>query len=263
MKNIHVPYVFLILLTLVMVIGTWFWGVKVALLVFVVAYLFFYVRFLFSAEAKEEKEEIKLSLINDLVGYWGVFGTLMAAILASPVLLIYVGLHGRLSSKRAEVNLSSILILAWISLLGSFAAGLTTLDKAAWLVGLLILLPAANDTGGWLAGVLFGKHPMAPKISPKKSWEGLAGSFILSIAIALAILSLALKQPWWVGVLYGVLAVIASTGGDLLESLIKRRLGIKDMGALFPGHGGVLDRIDSILVWAPVCYVLSLIFLNS
>ncbi|MBR6458846.1 MAG: phosphatidate cytidylyltransferase [Actinomycetaceae bacterium] len=216
-KNIRVPYVLLILLTLVMVIGTWFWGVKVALLVFLIACLLFYLRF-FLAETGDK--------------------------------------------KRAESS-ASILILAWISLLGSFAAGLTTLDKAVWLVALLILLPAANDTGGWLAGVLFGKHPMAPKISPKKSWEGLAGSLILTIAIALAIVSLALKQPWWVGVLYGVLAVIASTGGDLVESVIKRRLGIKDMGTLFPGHGGMLDRVDSILMWAPVCYILSLIFLNS
>lgn len=216
-KNIRVPYVFLILLTLLMVIGTWFWGVKVALLVFLVACLFFFVRF-FIAETGDK--------------------------------------------KRAESS-ASILILAWISLLGSFAAGLTTLDNAAWLVGLLILLPAANDTGGWLAGVFFGKHPIAPKISPKKSWEGLAGSLILSVAIALAILSLALKQPWWVAVLYGVLAVIVSTGGDFFESFIKRRLGIKDMGTLFPGHGGMLDRIDSILMWAPVCYILSLIFLSS
>lgn len=216
-KKIRIPYIFLCVLTVGMAVAAWAVSVKLSLLIFLLACLFFYALFFF----------------------------------AQP------------HSQRRTESSASILVLTWISLLGSFAAGLASLDKAVWLVGLLIIVPVANDTGGWLAGVLFGKHPMIPSISPKKSWEGLAGSLILTIAIALGVVTWGLDQPWWLAVVYGVLGVIASTGGDLVESYIKRRLGIKDMGTLFPGHGGMLDRVDSILMWAPVCYILSLIFLNS
>src|SRR5690625_7837195 len=92
---------------------------------------------------------------------------------------------------------------------------------------------------------------MAPGISPKKSWEGFAGSLVLGVAASTAVLVWALEQPWWVGVILGAVLVVISTCGDLAESLLKRDLGIKDMGHLLPGHGGVLDRVDSILLAAP------------
>lgn len=216
-KNIRIPYLFLICVTLGMVAATWFAGYGVAAMIFALAIVAIVLWYVLSAQKKANYKNIS----------------------------------------------ASVLVLAWIALLGSCAVALATFDQPAWMIALLILLPVANDTGGWLAGVLFGKHPMMPKISPKKSWEGLAGSLILSIIVAVVVLTFALKQPWWVGIIYGILAVIASTGGDLFESYLKRRLGIKDMGTLFPGHGGMLDRIDSILMWAPVCYILSLIFLNN
>lgn len=152
---------------------------------------------------------------------------------------------------------AGIFALGWISLLGCFAVALSGLDDAPWLIALLVLLPVASDTGGWMAGVLFGKHPMAPTISPKKSWEGFAGSIALAIVAALLILTLLLGRPWHVATLFAVLAVVSGTLGDLSESLLKRDVGVKDMGSLFPGHGGMLDRIDSILMWAPLCYLLA------
>jgi phosphatidate cytidylyltransferase len=124
------------------------------------------------------------------------------------------------------------------------------------LVLLAFLIPAASDLGGFIAGVLFGRHPMAPRISPKKSWEGFVGSQILGVGSAVLGFTLVLDRPWWVGLVIGVILVIVSTCGDLSQSLLKRDLGIKDMGHILPGHGGVMDRIDSILLAAPTTYIL-------
>ncbi len=103
---------------------------------------------------------------------------------------------------------------------------------------------------------------MAPIISPKKTWEGLAGSAVLSIAAGAILLPALLHGHWWQGVITGVAAVAAAVFGDLAESMIKRDLGIKDMGTLLPGHGGILDRIDSLLVCAPVVWLLLALFLR-
>ena len=115
-----------------------------------------------------------------------------------------------------------------------------------------------SDTGGYAAGVFFGKHPMAPSISPKKSWEGFAGS-VLAAAVGSALLLWLLLDvaPWW-GALFGVVVSIAAVLGDLAESMIKRDLGIKDMSNLLPGHGGLMDRLDSILFAVPTAYLLLL-----
>ncbi len=119
-----------------------------------------------------------------------------------------------------------------------------------------IIVTAASDIGGYVAGVLFGKHPMAPKISPKKSWEGFAGSLITCLVAGTAATVFLLDGQPWVGAIVGAAAVFTATGGDLSESLLKRDLGIKDMGNLLPGHGGIMDRMDSLLPTAPVVYLL-------
>jgi phosphatidate cytidylyltransferase len=113
-----------------------------------------------------------------------------------------------------------------------------------------------SDTGGYVAGVFFGRHPMAPSVSPKKSWEGLAGS-LLATAIGGALLLYFLFdiQPWW-GAVFGLAVSAAAVLGDLGESMIKRDLGVKDMSSLLPGHGGLMDRLDSIVFAAPTAYVL-------
>ena len=120
-----------------------------------------------------------------------------------------------------------------------------------------ILVTIASDTGGYVAGVLFGKHPMAPVISPKKSWEGFAGSFVFCLLAGWALVVYLLDGDWWVGLALGAIAVVMATLGDLCESVIKRDLGLKDMSQVIPGHGGLMDRLDSLLATiAPIWLLL-------
>jgi phosphatidate cytidylyltransferase len=134
---------------------------------------------------------------------------------------------------------------------------------ALWVCGpvgpgrvLCLLFPVVfSDIGGYGVGVLFGKHPMAPAISPKKSWEGFGGSLVLGVAAAVFAVTVFLGRPWWVGLPLGLLLVITGVFGDLIESQVKRDLGIKDMGRLLPGHGGIMDRLDALLPSAVVTWV--------
>ena len=120
-----------------------------------------------------------------------------------------------------------------------------------------ILVTVASDIGGYAAGVTLGKHPMAPVISPKKSWEGFAGSLVACVAAGVALVVYLLDGPWWVGVVLGIIGVTMATLGDLCESVIKRDLGIKDMSHVIPGHGGLMDRLDSLLATiAPIWLLL-------
>ena len=166
-------------------------------------------------------------------------------------------------AQRPMIEASAgVFALAWIGLAGIFAIAFTLYPQAVWLVATLILMPSASDTGGLAAGIFFGKHPIAPKISPKKSWEGFVGSVLLSGVGAFLLIHLALGLGWlWVAI-FTVVTPILATAGDFAESLVKRALGIKDMGSIFPGHGGVLDRIDSILFCAPTFYLLFTIALG-
>jgi len=123
-----------------------------------------------------------------------------------------------------------------------------------------ILVTAFSDIGGYAVGVVFGRHPMAPSLSPKKSWEGFAGSVGACAAVGAISLPLLLGGQWWQGAVLGVAAAAGATLGDLIESSIKRDLGIKDMGALLPGHGGLMDRLDSLVIVAPVAWALLLWF---
>jgi phosphatidate cytidylyltransferase len=143
---------------------------------------------------------------------------------------------------------------AYVPLLCSFAALMVVPPDGAARVLVFVIGVVASDVGGYTAGVLAGKHPMAPTISPKKSWEGFGGSLVTGmVAGALSVVFL-LHGPWWAGVLTGALLVVSATLGDLVESLMKRDIGIKDMGTLLPGHGGVLDRLDSLLPTALVAW---------
>lgn len=151
---------------------------------------------------------------------------------------------------------AGIFSTAYLPLMAGFVALMLAEDDGPILVAVFILLAVANDTGGYVAGVLFGRHPLAPSISPKKSWEGLAGSFILSLAVGIVGSAVVLDYNPMVGVALGLLTPITATVGDLAESLIKRDLQLKDMGTVLPGHGGVLDRIDSMLITAPFVYLL-------
>jgi phosphatidate cytidylyltransferase len=151
---------------------------------------------------------------------------------------------------------AGVLVALYVPLLAGFAVLLLIPDDGAARVLAFIATVVGNDVGGFTAGVLFGKHPMAPSVSPKKSWEGMAGSVVACVLVATPIVTLALGGPWWGGVLFGVALAVSATAGDLGESLIKRDLGIKDMGHLLPGHGGIMDRLDSLLPSAAVAYLL-------
>jgi len=151
---------------------------------------------------------------------------------------------------------AAVLVALYVPLLAGFAVLLLVPDDGAARVLAFIATVVCSDVGGFAAGVLFGKHPMAPSISPKKSWEGLAGSVTACVLIGTLLATLTFHGPWWGGALYGVAIALTATLGDLGESLIKRDLGIKDMGNLLPGHGGLMDRMDSLLVAAPVAWLL-------
>ncbi len=151
---------------------------------------------------------------------------------------------------------SGVLVAAYVPLLAGFAVLLLVPDDGAARVLAFIATVIASDVGGYAAGVLFGKHAMAPSISPKKSWEGMAGSVLACMLVATPFIVLWLDGPWWGGLVFGAAMAASATIGDLGESLIKRDLGIKDMGNLLPGHGGIMDRLDSLLPSAAVAYLL-------
>jgi phosphatidate cytidylyltransferase len=162
---------------------------------------------------------------------------------------------------------ASVFTLIYVPFLGSFVALMLAEDgHPSWtdefdygVLGIVafILVTIASDIGGYVAGVLFGRHPMAPVISPKKSWEGFAGSLVSCVAAGWALVVYGFEGDWWVGVCLGLIAVVMATLGDLCESVMKRDLGIKDMSQIIPGHGGLMDRLDSLLATiAPIWLLL-------
>lgn len=155
---------------------------------------------------------------------------------------------------------ATVFLAVYLGLFASFATLLVEPEDGAYRVLTFLVVVVCSDTGGYAAGVLFGKHQMAPKISPKKSWEGFAGSAVTAMVGGALSVALMLDHPWWQGVVVGAILTIVATVGDLSESLIKRDLGVKDMGTLLPGHGGVMDRLDSLLPSAVVAWMLLSIF---
>jgi phosphatidate cytidylyltransferase len=189
----------------------------------------------------------------------GVTG-LVITFIASSLLVLSVRL---LDGEEAYVHhvTRSIFALVYAPVLASFAVLLSTQTDGAWKVLAFVLLTAATDLGGYVAGAIFGKHPMAPKISPNKSWEGFAGALVLQLVVGSLLWIFVFDQSWWEGAIVGFVMMLSATLGDLIESMIKRDLGVKDMGTLLPGHGGVMDRLDSIVINAFVAWLLFGIFL--
>jgi phosphatidate cytidylyltransferase len=158
---------------------------------------------------------------------------------------------------------AGLFTLAYLPLMAVFVALMLTVPDGARRVLIFLILTVCSDTGGYLAGILFGKHPLVPTISPKKTWEGLGGSLLVTLSAGIITIETLLGGHVWQGVLLGAAAVAASTLGDLVESMIKRDLAIKDMGHLLPGHGGVMERLDSLLVMAPVIWLLLTVFVPN
>ena len=183
----------------------------------------------------------------------GVAGLAVATAVALPILLISLlrkGPEGFVASATATT-----LVLVYLPFLAGFLILLSNESNGLAQVMTFVILVGCNDTFGYLVGVLIGKHPMAPKISPKKSWEGLIGSIIFTTLGGSLMFHYVLDIQWFIGAIVALLIVFTATSGDLIESAMKRDLHLKDMGSLLPGHGGILDRLDSVLLSAPALWL--------
>ncbi|MCZ4518583.1 phosphatidate cytidylyltransferase [Rhodococcus ruber] len=191
---------------------------------------------------------------------FGAVGVLSAAVGTVVVCMVWLLLRqgfGTAPKNYLEELSVTVLVACWLPLLASFAVLMVLQDNGAGRILVFVIGVVCSDVGGYIAGVLFGKHPMAPAISPKKSWEGLVGSLIFCVIGCLLTVTLILEANSMIGVLLGVVLVVTGTLGDLIESQVKRDLRIKDMGSLLPGHGGIMDRLDSLL---PSAFVAWLVF---
>jgi phosphatidate cytidylyltransferase len=203
--------------------------------------------------------------------FWGAPALVTATAVTALVVMLWLlrrGIDGFVQNASAAV-----FTLVYVPFLGSFVALMLAeggdrleanhFDDGVRGIITFILVTIASDIGGYVAGVLFGKHPMAPVISPKKSWEGFAGSALFCIGAGIALVVWLLDGAWWVGVVLGLIAVVMATLGDLVESVMKRDLGVKDMSQIIPGHGGLMDRIDSLLATiAPIWLLLHYLVFN-
>jgi len=183
-----------------------------------------------------------------------VTGLAVATAISIPFLLISglpKGHHNFVKNATATVFAT-----IYLPFLAGFLVVLAKPEDGLARVMTFVVVVGCNDTFGYIFGVLLGKHKLAPAISPKKTWEGLIGSLIFSILGGGLMLSLLFDKHWLLGAAIGVAAVFTATCGDLIESAIKRDLDLKDMGAILPGHGGMLDRLDSVLLSAPIIWAI-------
>jgi phosphatidate cytidylyltransferase len=184
---------------------------------------------------------------------------LVACLALTTIAVLAWRLPGGVTGYLRDVTAGTF-ALAYLPLPATFVALMLAAPDGARRVLIFLILPVCSDIGGYFAGIAVGRHLMAPGISPKKTWEGFAGSALACLAAGAIALPALLHGSPWQGLLVGAAALAAATLGDLTESMIKRDLEIKDMGTVLPGHGGVLDRIDSLVVSAPVVWLLLLVF---
>lgn len=195
---------------------------------------------------------VLMAYLYGVVGHIMVFGLIVISAL---IWRIRRGTEGYVKDVTATVFTAAYL---------PFMLGFAILTLAAplgpQLIVVFVALTISNDIGGYATGVLFGKHPIAPQVSPKKSWEGLAGSAFFQSAVGAWLFVWLLDAPWWQGVIAGLIMTVTATAGDFAESAMKRDLGVKDFGNILPGHGGVMDRLDSLIPNAFVSWLLFAIF---
>jgi len=216
---------------------------------------------------------IKIPLIPVVAGgaaivtcaYWAAGGAVLAAFALTVLGVLIVRMFAGTDGYVRDVS-AGVFTTAYLGLLGGTVAAMLADHNGGKRVLIFIVLTICSDIGGYFAGITLtpftGGHKMVPVISPKKTWEGLAGSVFLAVVAGGIMLPTLLHGHWWQGIVIGIAAVAAAVFGDLAESMIKRDLAIKDMGSLLPGHGGILDRIDSLLACAPVVWLLLAIFVK-
>lgn len=188
------------------------------------------------------------------------------AVVVAVVVVIVWRLVAQMSAAdgRARIDVVGDVLVAgfvqlYVPFLTSVAMILLAQPRGEWWVLAFLILAVAADTGAYISGLTFGRggrHPMAPRISPKKTWEGFAGACVAALVAGALLAVFMLQAPWWAGLIFGAVVLATATVGDLGESMVKRDLGIKDMSSWLPGHGGVLDRLDSILPSATAALVM-------
>ena len=194
-----------------------------------------------------------VSLIILLASWFGgTEGLAVSTGLSIPILMFLLLLISQKDFIKRST--SAVFAVFYLAVLGGFILLVANDADGGKRILALVILIACNDTFAYFAGVLFGKHKMAPSISPKKSWEGLIGGLIASLIGGALVFHYAFETGWYVGCAVGAMTVVTATCGDLIESAIKRDLAIKDMSNLLPGHGGIMDRLDSALFTAPAVW---------
>jgi phosphatidate cytidylyltransferase len=183
----------------------------------------------------------------DLWALWVLVFVDIVVIIVWRVLGQMIAQDGRRYGDVLSDVLIGALVQLYVPFLGSLAMVLLRQEGGQWWVLAFIIIAVASDTGAYATGLAFGRTPMAPRISPKKTWEGFAGAVGAALVAGVLLAWLMIGLPWWAGLIFGAVIVVTATAGDLGESMLKRDLGIKDMSSWLPGHGGVLDRLDSIL----------------
>jgi phosphatidate cytidylyltransferase len=151
-------------------------------------------------------------------------------------------------------------LVIYLPLTLSFGMLLLRRDDGQWWVLAFVTTVALIDSAGYLFGRIFGRNKLAPGVSPKKTWEGLAASIVIGTVSAVSFTVFVLGGQWWVGIIFAAALILAAVFGDLAESLIKRDFGIKDMSTLLPGHGGMMDRLDSLLPSSLMTYLVMVVF---
>jgi phosphatidate cytidylyltransferase len=211
--------------------------------------------------------QVRLPLVPVVAGggvgvalaYWRGERWLLACLAVTVIAILAWRLPGGPAGYLRDVT-AGVFALAYLPLLVGFVALMLAAPDGVRRILIYLIVTVCSDVGGYTAGVLLGRHPMAPAISPRKTWEGFTGSVLACVLAGGIALAALLHGAAWQGALLGGAAAVAATLGDLAESTVKRDLEIKDMGAVLPGHGGILDRIDSLLVTAPVVWLLLVIF---
>jgi phosphatidate cytidylyltransferase len=242
-----------------LVIGTLFtfrFGFVVLLLVVICGAVWELVRAVGKAEAHPPLLPLLAgTLAMDLLAWFRGDGALAVAFLLTALACFVWRLADGPVGYLRDVS-TAVFVALYVPFLAGFAVLLAVPDDGARRVVTFIATVVCSDVGGYAAGVVLGRHPMAPTVSPAKSWEGFAGSTLACVVGGTVFLTQFFGAHWWQGVLFGLAIVVTATLGDLGESMIKRDLGIKDMGSLLPGHGGLMDRLDSLLPAAAVSWVL-------
>ncbi|WP_084075707.1 phosphatidate cytidylyltransferase [Demequina sp. NBRC 110052] len=188
-------------------------------------------------------------------------GLIVAALVGLAGIVAWRVVDERVENTLAD-SLASALTVLWIPFLASFLLLMEQADDGWMRVIIFVVAVVGNDTGGLFAGMLWGRTPLLPRVSPKKTWEGLAGGVVLG-TVAATVAAWLLMDTWWIGTLVGLVCTAAAVVGDLAESAIKRDVDVKDMSSAIPGHGGVMDRLDSLLLAAPAAYVVFAIFFGT